>query len=145
MQGVSEKKPCTYASPTPRSSTQTNTTHCRRLLHVKGWQPGHFPPTLNLVISKDSSGILPINYLTPWGKSDYSTVQVNLALAELPAGSPPNLKLCYYKPNVQRLLRSAIGTAWTSIAPMTHINDQWCHMKNTILILQDCFFPFETA
>ncbi len=37
---------------------------------------------------------------------------------------------------------AANGIDWASISLMAHVNDQWYHIKKSILLLQDRFVPF---
>ncbi len=41
------------------------------------------------------------------------------------------------------LLCAANGIDWASILQMAHVNDQWYHIKRSILLLQDRFVPFD--
>ncbi len=99
------------------------------------YRTGHLPSTLDLVFSKLSSSILSINHLAPLGKSDHATLQVNFAMSQLPAGNLSKPKWRYNKANVQGLLCAANGLDWASISQMTLVNDQWYHIKKSILLL----------
>ncbi len=103
---------------------------------------GHLPSTLDLVFSKYINSIHSINHLAPLGKSDHATLQVNFAVSALPAGNLSKPKWRYNKANAQGLLCAANGIDWASISQMAHVNDQWCHSKKSILLLQHRFVPF---
>ncbi len=61
------------------------------------YKTGYLPSTLDVVFSKYSCSILPINHLTPLGKSDHAALQVNFALPKIPAEMYPNKNVVMIK------------------------------------------------
>ncbi len=106
------------------------------------YRTGQLPSILDLVFSKNSSSIQPINHLAPLGKSDHAILQVNFAASDLPPENISKHKWRYYKTNIQGLLCAANGIDWASISQLAHVNAQWYHIKKSILLLQDRFVPF---
>ncbi len=86
--------------------------------------------------------ILSINHLAPLGKSDYATLQVNITVSELPTGNLSKPKWRYKKANVPGHLCAANGIDWVSVSQITHVDDQWYHIKKTFLLLLDRCVPF---
>ncbi len=106
------------------------------------YRTGHLPSTLDLVFSKYSSSIRSINHLALFDKSDHATLQVNFSVSDLPAGNLSKPKWRYNKAYIQGILCAACGIDRASISQMTHVNDQWYHIKKSIQLLQDRFVPF---
>ncbi len=120
---------CSPVTMAGKSTIQVIFTNCCSLLtqfHRK-LVTCHPPSTLS------SSSVLSINPLVPLSKSDHATLQVNFTVSKLAAGNLPKPKWCYNKANVQWLLCAANCIDLASISQMAHANDQWYHIKKSIL------------
>ncbi len=103
------------------------------------YRTGHLASILDIVFSRYINSIHSINHFAPLSKSDHAGLQVNIAFSDLPAGNIFKPKWRY---NVQGLLCVVNSIDWASTSQMAHVNDQWYHIKKSILLLQDRFVLF---